>query len=214
MSCEERRELIAASLDGGLAPEERADLEAHLAGCAACAALAAELRALRGAAAGLLEDAGPGDWAALERALRSRDAGSGRSRDASSGRSRPRWRWLGLAAAAVLLAALSVVLVLAGRGGGEAGRARLELARLEAQQERTVAALQQLVSRRRAGWDPRLQDAFARGAAQVEAALEDCRRALRRDPTDLALRASLLEAYQRKVELLRIFSGLDEEGTR
>jgi len=46
MSCPGREEKIAALLDGELDPAARAEMEAHLAGCAACSARAQELREL------------------------------------------------------------------------------------------------------------------------------------------------------------------------
>jgi anti-sigma factor RsiW len=46
MSCPGREEKIAALLDGELDPSARAEMEAHLAGCAACSARAQELREL------------------------------------------------------------------------------------------------------------------------------------------------------------------------
>ena len=43
MHCEEALERMSAALDGELSPRERAELDAHLAGCPNCAALFAEL---------------------------------------------------------------------------------------------------------------------------------------------------------------------------
>jgi anti-sigma factor RsiW len=43
-SCEETRELLSAHLDGELSPLRRVRVRLHLAGCAACSALARSLR--------------------------------------------------------------------------------------------------------------------------------------------------------------------------
>lgn len=49
ISCHEAEELISAQLDGALSASEQGELAAHLAQCASCRALQAELQALHGA---------------------------------------------------------------------------------------------------------------------------------------------------------------------
>jgi anti-sigma factor RsiW len=46
MSCEEVQTQLTALLDGELAPEMTAEIEAHLAGCAACSEARAEMEAV------------------------------------------------------------------------------------------------------------------------------------------------------------------------
>lgn len=53
MTCEQVREQLSAHLDDALATAERADLEGHLAGCAACRRALEQLRATVGLVAGL-----------------------------------------------------------------------------------------------------------------------------------------------------------------
>lgn len=53
VTCDAARELLTAHLDGELAGSERAAVEAHLAGCAACRSRAESLRAAIGALAAL-----------------------------------------------------------------------------------------------------------------------------------------------------------------
>ena len=45
--CDQALEWISAALDGALTPEEQRGLDAHLAACAECRALAKELRQLQ-----------------------------------------------------------------------------------------------------------------------------------------------------------------------
>jgi anti-sigma factor RsiW len=76
MTCADRREALVAYLDLQLGAAERADLEAHLAGCDACRlALEAERR-LSGALASLEAVEPPGDFEARfwARVARERDA--------------------------------------------------------------------------------------------------------------------------------------------
>lgn len=58
-SCDEILELISASLDGALTPEEQSELDEHLAGCPACGALYDDLRVLRAEVAALPELTAP-----------------------------------------------------------------------------------------------------------------------------------------------------------
>ena len=120
--------------------------------------------------------------------------------------------YLALAAAAGLLLALGLTLLRPADGTIAARRRALaELTRLQQQQQRTVRSLQLLVDQQRSAWDPKLRAVFKRNARLVDRAIEECRQALHGRPGDRELRVSLAEAYQRKVEFLRLFSGLEEE---
>ena len=55
MTCERTEELLSAYLEGELAPAERAEVDAHLAGCPECAGLAALMRESIAAAASFPE---------------------------------------------------------------------------------------------------------------------------------------------------------------
>ena len=70
MSDDRWMDRLSEYLDGELTPEERRELEAHLAECASCRTTLEELRARRGEARATLEDiflelTGDGDAAAL-----------------------------------------------------------------------------------------------------------------------------------------------------
>jgi hypothetical protein len=90
-------ERLSAFLDGELSARERAEVEAHLARCASCAALVARMRAVEDAARSLSAEAPAGYFDGLPARVRSRiEARRGRL---------PAWAWA--AAAAVLLAAVT-----------------------------------------------------------------------------------------------------------
>ena len=55
MTCERIEELLSAYLEGGLSAAQRADVEAHIAGCADCAALLGLMRETMTATAGFPE---------------------------------------------------------------------------------------------------------------------------------------------------------------
>ena len=203
MSCTVRAEEISAWIDGDLDAAASEALAAHLERCSSCQAVAADLRALGEASRALgqqpiVEDG----WEALRPRVEARLRRRRRLRRAA---------WA-LAAAAMILLALGIVhLARSGAERSAEDEARARLALLMGQQERTIAAVEEVVRQKRAGWDPRVQETYARTAALLDAALEECRRAVRDRPRDVALQASLVEAYQRKVEFLGLFSGLEEE---
>lgn len=205
----ESEALLSAWIDGDLEPTEAKDLERHLELCQSCRAVVDDLQALKVAAGSLAEEPvpSPGDgWQQVRGRLSPSVTREGRLR-----------RWLVLAAAAVVLVSVGAIVTglrTADRATSAEAQARLELTRLQRQQQRTVAALQVVVEQRRGDWDGDLKQTFHKNLALVDQAIEECRRALKRRPTDLALRASLMAAYQRKVEFLELFSGNDREDTR
>jgi hypothetical protein len=93
-------ERLSALLDDELSARERAEVEAHLAGCASCAALLARMRAVEDAARSLPAEAPAGYFDGLPERVRARIEARRASR-----RRLPSWAWA--AAAAVLLAVVT-----------------------------------------------------------------------------------------------------------
>src|ERR1700722_11136170 len=95
MICAGNEERIARYVGGDLGPEEAAEIERHLQGCAACADLA---RAMEQDAEWLASrplEVAEVDFAAMRREIRREIA-------------RPRWNWKWVAAAAVVLLTVAV----------------------------------------------------------------------------------------------------------
>jgi anti-sigma factor RsiW len=120
MTCAERRESLSAYVDDELAPGERAELDAHLAGCATCREALAAQRRLAEQLAGLPAAAPPGDFEARFWARIAREQEAGASGGGAlawlGGLLRPR-----RLAAIGGLAAAAVALVLVLRGAPENG---------------------------------------------------------------------------------------------
>lgn len=199
MTCADLDARLDGYLEGELSPAEHDAVEAHLAGCAACAALHADLVALRKRArrAPAQIPPPPAVWAAIERRM---------TRD-----SRPATRspWL-LAAAAVLLVALSslaTVLVVRDRDSRLATRdsaaAALDprLAALEADYQRAAAELVRALERE-AALSPEVREALARHLAVVDAAIAEARASVLEHPADAETGGMLLAAYRQKLDLL------------
>jgi len=71
MRCETARKRLSDELDGALAPDKKARLEAHLRACPACGGYRADLLLLQGEA-GPAADRSPEYWAGFERRLASK----------------------------------------------------------------------------------------------------------------------------------------------
>jgi hypothetical protein len=106
MPCTTALELLSGELDGRLSSDESVALQAHLTGCAGCAARRSQLRALKQALRGLAADEGPAP------SLRERLTAT----YAPSPRAPRRRRWPLGAGLAGLAAAAALLLVLADRG--------------------------------------------------------------------------------------------------
>jgi len=213
MKCQKIEALLSGWLDGELSTAEAGALDEHLEGCDMCRAMADDLQAITGAAAdlaeppeGVAEPAADQGWARLAGTL-------GVEEKPAPSRAR---RWPLAALAAGLAAAALLVGSLALQDPAELDttlaeqRALAELELLFAQQERVIGSLRGLVERRRPDWDPELRKVFEQNAALVDAAVEECRRAVKRLPGDPELKVALAEAYSRKVDFLKTFSGLEE----
>jgi len=214
---------LSEYLDGTLAAGERTALEAHLAGCAACAATLDELRRVV-ARARALDDRPPGAdlWPKIA-------AGIGRAAPARGdvvafGERRPRGLPAGraqrhLAFTVPQLIAASVALILLSGGATWLLRSRaftptpVAIAPPQAQwltaadrrYETNVAELQgALVEGRRTG---RLDSAtvriLERNLATIDTAIAQARRALAADPGSAYLNHHLADTMRRKLELLR-----------
>src|SRR5581483_12525288 len=100
-----KAEIISDYVDGALGAPEQAEVEAHLASCAACRALADDLRALARAAADLRTLEPPATaWRRVEKAVRAEIAAH--PPKTASSRRFGAWPWL---AAAAVLALATVV---------------------------------------------------------------------------------------------------------
>ena len=208
---------ISAYVDGDLDAARRAEVEAHLAGCEACAALAADLRGLAVAAAAL-EDRAPA--ADLWPAIRERIEGQARVIPiAPAARRRITLTWTQLAAAGiatVVLAGGSMWLALSGRGptpGGAPavvaegpapeGDAVLVADFADETYESAVADLEAALEASRDELDPETVSTIERNLGIIDQAIEETRRALEADPNSVYLSAHLAEQMQRKLSVLR-----------
>jgi hypothetical protein len=226
MTCELARERINELVDGDIDRAARAELDAHLATCATCAALAEDLEVVRRASRSLPTlDPPERVWTAIARELPARAA------DRSPGRS-PEWVKVTLAIAAVLLAAVAItVLVRRGRpaepqvavnqapatqapaetapqpAAQSADNADLkslqsELQQAESHYENAIQKLEALAKDRRS-LKPQDAAILQKNLLLIDSAIGESRAALRTQPANEMAQESLFEAFRSKIVLLQ-----------
>ena len=193
MMCNEWEAQLNEYVDGTLAAEARALVEAHLAGCAGCRAAVVELRALVAGAADLPKRIEPARdlWTGIAARVGKREVRNGK-----------RWWRTALAAAATLVIGFAVYRLLPPfaahyRLAGEGWVA------VEAQYEQASDELTRALATERDRLAPATVALLERNLAVIDAALRESRDALARDPENVELRGLVASAAREKVELLR-----------
>ena len=204
MTCQELRARADAYALGALDATDAAAFEAHLATCSACeAALLASAGAPVGIAA-LSRSIEPESdlWPAIRERVVS---GRGPRRRIAV----PRWA---LAAAAVLLIVLSsgVTAVLL-RPGEPATMAGGGVGALEAEYSAVSEDLTGALEQARASLSPETLATIERNLRIIDAALDETRQALARDPGNEALGRMVVAAWRQKVDLLRRATAIGTE---
>jgi len=205
-SCDWTRDRLDRYLTGRLDPAEADLLETHVAGCAQCAA---DLEAAR-AVTPLVE--------ALPRARQpSRDLWGGIS-DRIRRRGSNRWVALpvwSLAAASLLLVAGTAATTWLGVRQGRpvaTNEPGGSFVTTENQYHRSIADLAGLYARTRDSLSPDTRALIERNLAVIEAAIEEARLALEREPSNPVLESLVLAAYRRKLDFLVQATGLNRDG--
>jgi anti-sigma factor RsiW len=219
MSCRDFEPSLSDLADGVLAREARAPVEAHLETCADCRALLADLKRIKAEARALPKmTASESVWQNVRAGL---DLEANRSRHGTARELAPRW-WrglTGLAAAAVLVFAVSIGLYFATRPDQplippvppsahakaadtvQSVEAELELA--DQHYQKAIDGLEAAAKEGRGDLDPQVATALQQGIGVADQAIAESRAALKAQPTSEVAQASLFEALQRKVGLLR-----------
>jgi anti-sigma factor RsiW len=211
---------LSEYLDGELGGGERTALEAHLAGCAACAATLVELRRVVARAQALDDRPPTADlWPAVAEQI---GVSSGAHRVVSLAERRAR---RGLTLTMPQLAAAAALLLVVGSGGAylalhrplavvpAAAPSAMTVGWVEqtsANYDAAVAELQGALEqgRRSGGLDSATVRVLTRSLATIDSAIVQARRALAADPASAYLNQHLAATMRRKLELLRRASTL------
>jgi hypothetical protein len=205
--------LVHDRVSGTTAEASQADLDAHLASCAACRSLLADLVAIRGAAAGLPDFTPRTEvWANLSQRLAGERA------------AHPRPFWTGarvaLAMAATLLVAVaSSMWVLRSPAPASPPQASPAAAVIQSPQDlvqdvdehlriadehyvKAIAGLEHVVKSGEGSLDPALAATLQKNLGVIDQAITESREAIKAQPNNQLAQTSLFEAFRQKVALL------------
>ena len=225
MTCHDLLDRMTDIVDGTLDPALRAEVEAHLASCARCRALVADLQRISHAAASLTRTAPPpGTWARVAARLEAdpelrRAAGLARAAR-PAGFVSANWAWLGLAAALLVFVGGGLWLVsrslqppalgaTVARDAGNAARenpvqsVETELQLAADHYEKAITALEQVASQSETPLDPELTATLRQNLEVIDKAIDESRGALKAQPESRFAQESLFEAFRRKIALLQ-----------
>lgn len=220
---------LSAFLDGDLLPDDRAACEGHLARCAECRSALVEIEAVVHAAHQFPSQTPAADlWPAIASRL---DAPGSPARAASWAKRRVTFSLPELALAASLLVAVSAgVSWLAANREPSTGRAPAQpvvravsepfapvsdiqrATFADAQFDAAVSDLEQILAEHRDALDPRTVRVLERNLKAIDEAIRQARAALDADPANPYLNSHLVDARQRKLDLLRRATELAEGG--
>jgi hypothetical protein len=200
--------MIGDRLEGTIRTQDRTRLEDHLKSCSECRELARDFQKIAAEAKALPQEDPAGDlWPAIRAGIAAARRGK-----AVPTFPHPRFKWAWATGFVFLGVVLGLVI------GLRPWKAELPTA-FAADQDRTVAKLEEAekhyqlaiqamteaLAPGRGAVDAQTAALFKRDLQTVDAAIESCRSALRRDAKNLDARVYLLGAYQKKVEVLNGF---------
>ena len=212
MNCSTYQPLLSAYLDDAVRADERAAIDAHLRGCAACRALTEDLTSIR-ATAGSLDPLIPSArvWTQLAAAVAAQPKRTG-------------LQWFGwhqlaaVAATAVLAAGLwRVGTLLKPEGRFAAAPQTIDAPLLvadsdpEAHYTVAIARLEEVTSPDRDVLDQETAGALNAGLTVIDDAISESRAALQSEPQSELAQESLFAALRRKVALLQEMLALINE---
>lgn len=208
---------LSEYLDGELAADDRAALEAHLAGCPACTETLGQLRRVVGRARAMVDQPVAGDlWPGIAARIGARGAPV---IDLATARARRR-----VSLSLPQLAAAAVLLLAAGAGAaliaarpaapptpvaatGTAPSARVVPAGLpgpaEASYDMAVLDLERTLDAGRSRLSPTTIAVLERNLARIDQAIAEARNALAADPANAYLSGHLAATMQQKLALLQ-----------
>jgi anti-sigma factor RsiW len=234
MTCRDAEPLLHDALDAPLPPADAAALAAHLATCAACRDLEADLALMRDATRGLDRPIVPAQmWTRLSTQLEREGLMAGAA-------ATPRTTWRGyawMALAATLLAGVGASLLwrasdpatpsipnaVAPEQPAAPGNVRdpraveaieIELRLAAEHYEKAITALEGLAAEDRTRIDPAVAQVVERSLLLIDTAIADSREALQGQPGNLAAQTSLFDAYRQKVALLQDLIAMASEVKR
>ena len=226
MNCETARTRLQEQIDGALDLATARDLELHLAACASCRGLAADLAAIADAAAAIDPIEAPEHvWLQIAGQWRREHPEAAARAAVTPAARRSYTAWHALAAAAVLTVAAGggwiawrstgsdvtaekVLLEKPQAAGNVSGEALVEsaqndIAAAEQLYTRAIAGLEQAAAGQKDLLAPEVAAALEKNVELIDDAIGESRAAVKAQPASVVARESLFEALRKKVALLQ-----------
>ena len=215
MRCEAFADSVGALVDGVLGPDDQRALERHLASCAECRALVADIRAIRAAAFTLERREVPAHvWTAVRARIEAEprlDSLEGARRWTRGGAFHV---WMAAAAALVLATTVGIMSLVTrqsvpGEPVAALGNGALletvhaELQQAEAHYQKAIDGLEAIARVDTGDLDPQLAGVLQKNLQVIDQAIGESRAALRMQPASAPAQESLFEAMRNKVALLQ-----------
>jgi len=194
---------LSDHIDGALSGVEREELDAHLAECSDCRALASDLRSIRREARALPPVEPPERvWSSIADRIRTREVSAARSSSFHTA----------LAAAAALVLGVSLWIAIAPRESGLrdqkdpealADMVTDELRAAESHYENAITGLEQIIAQNEGSLPSNLSQTITESLDLIEQTIDESRNAMATNPGSSVAQESLLDAFRRKVSLLQ-----------
>jgi len=196
-------DLLSDYVDGVLSAAEREKLDAHLAECTDCLALVGDLRSVRREAR-LLPPIEPPEhvWDSIADRIRTRDISDARRSSFHTA----------LAVAAALVLGVSLWIAIAPREPDRpyiedpealADMVTEELRAAESHYENAITGLEQIIAQNKGSLPSELNQTITESLDLIAQTIDESRNAIATNPDSSVAQESLLEAFRRKVSLLR-----------
>ena len=221
MSCNDYREAIAEFVDGSLDAAAERDLERHVANCADCRALVADLKSIQAAAFTLERHQPPAHaWAAIRERIAAEPSADARGRVLNWPRTRTAWGvWMAAAAALLIVTTAGIVSILnepapahptdveatsaPGDDTPTAASIAAELTAAEEHYDKAIRGLEQIARSQSNELDPQTAAVLQKNLQVIDQAISDSRAALNQQPTSTDAQDSLFDAMRMKVAVLQ-----------
>lgn len=217
MTCEALAAILGDYLDGGLDADRQRAIERHLETCAACRALAVDLRAIRAAAFTLERlEPPPAVWQTLQTRIAGERAAGRASTLWPSWSTTAAWHpWLAAAAALLMATAIGVWSVLPPAESPASAvenatdpdelvaSIEADLQAAEAHYDKAIQGLEQIARTGNDALDPGVATVLEKNLRVIDQAIDESRAAVRSQPTSADAQESLFDAMRNKVALLQ-----------
>ena len=220
MNCNDYREAIAEFVDGTLDAAGQRELERHVAGCADCRALVADLKSIQAAAFTLERRDPPAHvWNAIRERAAAEPSPDARGRVLAWPRTRTAWGvWMAAAAALLVVTTAGIVTILnepalphqdaltrpaPADDAPSAASIAAELNAAEEHYDKAIRGLEQIARSQSGELDPQTAAVLQKNLQVIDQAISDSRTALNQQPTSTDAQDSLFDAMRTKVAVLQ-----------